>query len=97
MTNVRHIQYLHSERTGSFGVTAAGDITCYRTGDAARVYAVILAGGNVSLGTQRMVPAGKTFYLKNIVVSGASGKPLSVRLRATTDFEGGTHSGYFPL
>jgi len=95
LTGVRHIQYIHSEETSGYGVAAAGVITCYRTGDAARVYAQIPIGANVSLNSQRMVPAGKTFYMNYISVSGASGKPLSVRLRATNDFEGLLTPGIF--
>jgi len=88
LTGVRHVQYVHAEEVGAYGATAGGTITVYRTGDAARIYAQLSPGTNVSLNSQRMVPAGKSFYMKYIVVSGASGKPLSVRLRATSDFEG---------
>lgn len=90
-------QYLHSQRipTGAIGTTAAGDISCYRTGDATRVYLVIKAGGNVSLNAQRMVPAGKEFFCEYIMATATSQKPISVRLRATCDYEGVLTNGIF--
>lgn len=80
-------QYLHTQRVSALGAVAAGDISIYRTGDATRVYNVIKAGGNVSLGSHRMVPAGKTLYVSYIKADAVDNKPISVRLRATCDFE----------
>lgn len=82
-------QYLHTQRVsaGAIGAVAAGDISVYRTGDATRVYNVIKAGGNVSLGAHRMVPANKTLYINYIKADAVDNKPISVRLRATCDFE----------
>lgn len=94
-TNIRFSQYIHSNSVGAFGAVAAGDISVYRTGDAARVYNVIKAGGNISLNSMRMVPLNKKFFVDYISVTGASGKPLSVRLRATNDDEGILTSGIF--
>lgn len=87
-TNIRFVQYIHTQRVASLGNVAAGDITIYRTGDAARVYNVIKAGGNVSLNAHRMVPANKTFYMNHVKADATDNKPISVRLRATCDYEG---------
>src|SRR5574340_1745226 len=35
------VQYIHTQRVSALGTVAAGDISVYRTGDAARVYNVI--------------------------------------------------------
>lgn len=81
------VQYLHTQRVGALGAVSAGDISIYRTGDAARVYSAIKAGANVSLNTHRMVPAGKTLFINYIKADAVDNKPISVRLRATCDFE----------
>src|SRR5574340_42882 len=81
------VQYLRTQRVSALGAVSAGDISIYRTGDATRVYNVIKAGGNVSLGSHRMVPAGKTLYINYIKADAVDNKPISVRLRATCDFE----------
>lgn len=86
-TNIRFNQLIRTERVGALGAVAAGDVTIYRTGDAARIYNVIKAGGNVSLCAHRMVPAGKTLYINHIKADAVDNKPLSVRFRATCDFE----------
>lgn len=90
-------QYLHTQRipSGDIGTTAAGDIACYRTGDATRVYLVIKAGGNVSLNAQRMIPADSSFYCEYIMATATSQKPISVRIRATCDYEGVLTPGIF--
>ena len=85
-TDWRFNQSIHMETVGSNGV-AVGRISIHRFGDATRVYNVISAGGNMSLNAARMVPLGKTFYLKSRTVSGASSKAVSVRQRATSTFE----------
>jgi len=94
-TNVRFVNYFHSSGNGTFGGTAAGDITLHRTGDAARVYNVIKAGTNVSLESHRMVPLGKNFYMTYVHATAATNKPISVRLRATADYEGNLTTGTF--
>lgn len=81
-TNIRFINAFHAETNGTGGV-ADGTISIYRTGDATRIYSVITPGGNRALTCAMMVPAGKTFYCASFCSSGASGKPLSVRFRAT--------------
>lgn len=85
-TNIRFVQGIHSETVGSSGV-AAGNITIYKTGFASTVYAQIDVGGNVSLSSLRMVPNGKTFYMRSLHVSAGSNKPISIRLRATSTLE----------
>lgn len=95
-TNWRFNQTIHAETVGADGF-AAGTISIYRTGDAARVYNVIKPGGNMSLNSQRMVPAGKVFYMKDFFITGASGKSMSVRLRATSTFEDTLTTGNFFL
>lgn len=94
-TNIRFIQKIHTIQIGSFGETAAGDISIYRKGTASRVYTVIKTGGNISLNSSRMIPAGKEFALDYISVSGTSNKPLSVRLRATCTDEAELTPGIF--
>lgn len=93
-TDIRWIQYIHSQRLGSFGQTAAGDITCENTAGTV-IYSIIKAGGNLSLSSARMVPAGKNFYLTYVTAGAVSNKPVSLRLRATCDFEGVLTSGIF--
>ncbi len=88
VTNIRFVQYIHTQRVGSIGATAAGDITIYRVADAARIYNVIKVGSNVSLNAHRMIPSGKAFYMTNIRADAIDNKPVSVRLRATCDYEG---------
>lgn len=83
---MRFIQSIHTETVGSNG-TAVGTVSIYKTGDVATVYNVIKPGGNVSLSSARMVPLGKTFYIKDTFLSGSSNKSISVRLRVTSTFE----------
>lgn len=87
-TNIRFIQYIHTQRVSSLGATAAGDITIYSTATPANIFNVIKAGGNMSLSSARMVPAGLNFYVSYLMTSATSNKPVSVRFRATCDFEG---------
>lgn len=86
-TNWRFNQGIHVNTIGTPYTAAQGVITLYKTGFAATVYNQILIGGNVSINSARMVPRGKTFYLKNGHVSAGSNKPISVRLRATSTLE----------
>lgn len=85
-TNWRFIQSIHAETVGTNNL-AVGDITIYKTGFAATVYNKIVAGGNMSLNSARMVPVGKTFYLKTISYAAAANKSTSIKLRSTTTFE----------
>jgi hypothetical protein len=94
-TNVRFIQYIHTSAIGVFGNTAAGDITVYSTATPANIFNIIKAGGNMSLNASRMIPAGKSFYLKYIATSSTSGKAMSIRFRATCDQDGTLTPGIF--
>lgn len=93
-TNIRFVQSIHANTVGSNG-TAVGTISIYKTGAATTIYNVISPGGNMSLNSARMVPFGKTFYLTNLSVAGASNKSISVKLRATSTFEDILTSGFF--
>jgi|SRR3990172_1080087 len=94
-TNIRFSQYMHTTEIGAFGGVAAGDITIYKKGSATTVYNVIKAGGNMSLNTSRMIPVNKEYFMDSVTVTGASGKPLSIRLRATCSEEGTLTPGIF--
>lgn len=94
-TNIRFIQSISVETLGSFGGRNAGNITIYKLGDTATVYARIVAGNNVSLNSARMIPNGKIFYLTSINVSATSSKPVSARLVATCDHAGVYSEGVF--
>lgn len=87
-TNIRFIQYIHTQRVAAINNVAAGNITIYSTATPANIFNFLSAGSNISLNSARMVPAGKTFYLSFIKAEGTDNKPLSVRLRATCDYEG---------
>lgn len=95
-TNWRFNQSIHTQTVGANGV-AVGTITIYKTGSSATVYNQINAGGNMSLNAARMVPSGKTFYLKGLSACASSNKPISIKLRATSDFEDIVTTGYFFL
>ena len=64
-TDIRFIQYIHTSEHASFGGAAAGNITIENTAGTI-VYNQITVGGNMSLSTARMVPAGYSFYLQYI-------------------------------
>lgn len=95
-TDWRFIQSIHAECVGSGGVTD-GDITIYRTGDAARIYNLIDSGGNMSLSSARMVPAGKTLLITGWSCGATSDKDVVMRLRATSTFENTLTDGLFFL
>lgn len=94
-TDIRFVQQITVETLGTFGGSAAGIITIYRTGTATRIYANILAGNNQSLNSHRMIPAGVNFWLKGMTVSATSSKPVSIRLTATCDHAGIYSEGVF--
>lgn len=81
---VRFVNKVHVESAGTGGV-AAGDITIYKSGAPATVYARITAGGNKDLSTQKMVPADYTFYLTQWSASATASKPIALRLRMTQE------------
>lgn len=80
---IRFIQMMHTQTRGSNGVSK-GKISIYRQSDSSRVYSTIEIGGNMSLNTARMVPLGKTAYIKSFVASVTGDKPVDIRLRATS-------------
>lgn len=86
-TNIRFVQGIHTNTCGTLWGVAAGTITIYQYGSASTVYNQITTGTNVSLNSARMVPNGKTFYMKSLHVSAGSNKPISIRLRATSTLE----------
>jgi hypothetical protein len=94
-TNIRFIQYIHASSVGSFGASAAGDITIYKVANPATVYSMIHSGQSVSLSSHRMVPFGKTLYLNYVAASSTSSKAVSVRLTATCDDYGMLTTGIF--
>lgn len=93
-TNIRFVQSIHTNSVGSAGTTV-GTITIYKTGASTTIYNILTPGGNMSLNSARMVPFGKTFYMTNLSVAGASNKSVSVKLRATATFEDVLTSGFF--
>lgn len=93
---MRFIQSIHTETVGTGGTTV-GTITIYKTGSPTIIYNQLNPGGNVSLNAARMVPAGKSFYMRNLSVMAADNTAVSVRLRATSDFEDVLTTGYFFL
>lgn len=58
---IRFVQRLTALTAGSDG-SAVGNIICYQTGDATRIYKQIAIGERSSIDTFRMVPLGKTFF-----------------------------------
>lgn len=79
------------EREG-MGTTASGE-DIWR-GTATTIYSMIAAGGNMSMVTNRMVPAGKVCVVTDWYATEAQNKRVAMRLRSTD--EGGTlHSGVF--
>lgn len=93
---MRFIQSIHAETVGTSGTTV-GTITIYKTGSPTIIYNQLNPGGNMSLNSARMIPAGKTFYMKNLSVMASDNTPVSVRLRATSTFEDVVTTGYFFL
>lgn len=94
-TNIRFVQLVTVETTGSFGGKNAGNITIYKLATPATVYARIVAGNNSSLSSARMVPNGKTFYMTSMTVSSTSSKAISARVTATCDHAGVYVPGVF--
>lgn len=93
---MRFIQSIHTETVGTNGTTV-GTITIYKTGSPTIIYNQLNPGGNVSLNSARMIPAGKSFYMRNLSVMAADNTPVSIRLRCTSDFEDVLTTGYFFL
>lgn len=90
---MRFINDIHAETVGSNGV-AEGHIKIYKTGSAGLVYNMIEEGGNMSLVPHRMVPFGKTLYIKNWYATEAKNKRCAFRIRST-DNDGVLKPGVF--
>jgi len=95
-TDIRFINEFHSVQVDG-SIVADGNITVYLSGSPLVVYSQISAGGNHALNTAKMVPAGKRLYVSLFSASATSGKPVSVRLRTTSDHEGIITPGLFYL
>jgi len=91
----RYVQEAHAIQVGSNGV-ADGMIAIHKTGDntATRIYNMIALGGNQSLTINKMVPKGKTFFMKGWQSAEARGKRVTARIRST-DREGIIDVGIF--
>lgn len=88
-TNIRWVQYIHSNTVGTTGA-AIGDISIQSVGGAT-TYNVISAGGNMSLSSARMVPANKYLMLTGwhyaVATRDSKVNLISIRLRST-DIDG---------
>ncbi len=81
-TDIIFINDMYAVTKGSNEV-AAGNVKIYKTGTVGLVYNMIALGGNKSLVTNRMVPAGHTLYLRNWHCEEAQGKRVTFRIRST--------------
>ena len=82
-TDMRYIQDIHTHKVGSNGVSV-GNISIRSKNEAGNpVYNMILAGGNMSLTINKMVPAGWTLYITHWDASAGGKQPVTVRLRST--------------
>ena len=82
-TNMRFIQDIHASKVGNNGVAVDDIIIRSKNIDGNPIYNMILAGGNMSLTINKMVPAGKTMYLTHWDASAGGKQPVTVRLRST--------------
>ncbi|MCP3961307.1 MAG: hypothetical protein GY719_25960 [bacterium] len=92
-TDIRFVNDFFALTVGSGGV-AADHIKIYKTGTVGLVYNMIHQGGNKSLVSHRMVPAGHTLVLLWWHAAEAQGKRVAVRIRST-DLDGVRHAGVF--
>ena len=83
-TNVRFVNDFHTATVGTGGA-AAGTITLYKQGTPLTVYARIPIGMNKGLSTQKMVPAGKVFYMTQWAATATASKPIAMRIRTTSE------------
>ena len=92
--DIMFVQDIHAISVGSNGVSV-GDIHIRSKNEAGNpVYNMLLAGGNMSLTINKMVPAGKTLYITHWDASGGGKQPVTIRLR-TTDHHGKLLTGVF--
>ena len=91
------IQEMGSASLGSGNVTevADGNIRIYKVADATKVYSMIAAGGNQSLISHRMVPAGKVLLMQWWTPSESQGKRSWIRLRVDSDSSGARQAGVY--
>ncbi len=81
-SDVSFVQDMQALTVGS-NTVAEGNIRIYNKANDTLVYSMIKAGGNQSLVPNKMVPSGKTLFLKNWLPSEATNaKRITVRLRA---------------
>jgi hypothetical protein len=80
-SDVRFVQDMQTLTVGSNGA-AEGNIRIYKKADDTLVYSMIAEGGNQSLVPHKMVPFGKTLYLKMWTAAEVRGKRAFIRLRA---------------
>ncbi len=92
-TDIRFVNDFYALTVGTGGV-AADHVKIYKTGTVGLVYNMIHQGGNKSLVSHRMVPAGHTLVLLWWHAEEAQGKRVAVRIRST-DFDGVLHAGTF--
>jgi len=84
-TDIRFVQELHVTTVGSNGV-AEGNIRIFKISDDTLVYSMIAQGGNMSMVSAKMIPAGKTLHLREWSAGEATANGrLTVRLRADCD------------
>lgn len=96
VSNIKFINNIHTSIVGSNAV-AVGNITIFKTGDPTTVYSIILAGGNMSLNINKMIPGNKKFFLQKWQASASGGnKAVFIRIRST-DFHGTLYDGDNPV
>lgn len=83
-SDVRFVQDMQVLTVGLNGA-CEGNIRIYKKSDSTLVYSMIAMGGNQSLVPHKMVPTGKTLYLKMWTAAEVRGKRMFVRLRADCD------------
>lgn len=80
-SDVRFVQDMQVLTLGS-NDACEGNIRIYKKSDSTLVYSMIAMGGNQSLVPHKMIPAGKTLYLKMWTAAEVRGKRMFIRLRA---------------
>jgi len=92
-TDIMFVNDMYSTQVGSGGV-AAGNIAVHKSGTVASVYNMIAEGGNKSMVSQRMVPAGKKLTVVGWHAAETKGKRVNMRIRATA-YDGVLLSGIY--
>ena len=92
--DIADVQWMHVGVSGS-GKVAAGNLILRTVGGAGTDYEFVLAGGNQSLTSRIVVPAGMTGYILNWHCSAVTQK-MEFKLRATVSrFDRSTNNGAF--